>query len=257
MLKSLLISSVILIVLFSQSYAQTQEELQAFIENAIEEDKKNPAKATVIVISNTAWDGTVTDSDHRPSLKTGTHRQTFTLECIPGGGFDASFTPISGGTMSVYVVQDGKILASAEAAERGGTASVSGTCVGSFWGGGCLIATAIFGSEMASQVQELRELRDDSLLRTSAGAAFMSGFNQLYYSFSPTIADWERQNPAFKETVKITITPLLASLSILNYVELDSEAKVLGYGISMILLNIGMYFVAPAIIIIKIRSKFS
>jgi len=111
--------------------------------------------------------------------------------------------------------------------------------------GGCLIATATFGSELAPQVQQLRELRDNTLLQTKSGAAFMSGFNKLYYSFSPTIADWERQNPAFKEAVKIGITPMLTSLSILNYGDIDSEEEVLGYGISLILLNIGMYVVAP------------
>ena len=111
--------------------------------------------------------------------------------------------------------------------------------------GGCLIATAAFGSEMAPQVQQLRELRDNTLLQTKSGSAFISGFNDLYYTFSPTIADWERQNSVFKEAVKIGITPLLTSLSILNYVDMDSEAKVLGYGIGLILLNIGMYIVAP------------
>jgi len=111
--------------------------------------------------------------------------------------------------------------------------------------GGCLIATATLGSELAPQVQQLRELRDNYLLKTESGTLFMTGFNQFYYSFSPTIADWERQNPVFKEAVKIGITPLLTSLSILNYVDMDSEAKVLGYGISLILLNIGMYIVAP------------
>ena len=83
----------------------------------------------------------------------------------------------------------------------------------------------------------------------------MELFNSFYYSFSPTIADYERQNPIFKEAVKVAITPLITSLSILNYVEIDSEADVLGYGISLILLNIGMYFVAPAIVISKIRKK--
>ena len=69
--------------------------------------------------------------------------------------------------------------------------------------GGCLIATATFGSELAPQVQQLRELRDNTLLQSSSGSVFMTGFNQLYYSFSPTIADWERQNPAFKEAVSL------------------------------------------------------
>jgi len=123
-------------------------------------------------------------------------------------------------------------------------------------GGGCLIATAAYGSEMAQQVQLLREIRDDKLLSTSSGSAFMTGFNSLYYSFSPAIADLERENPMFREVVKITITPLLTSLSILNYVDMDSEAEVLGYGISLILLNTAMYFVAPAIVITKLRKRF-
>ena len=80
-------------------------------------------------------------------------------------------------------------------------------------GGGCLIATATYGSELAPQVQQLRELRDNSLLQTASGTSFMSGFNDFYYSFSPTIADWERESPAFKEMVKIVITPMISSLS--------------------------------------------
>ena len=123
-------------------------------------------------------------------------------------------------------------------------------------GGGCLIATATFGSELAPQVQQLRELRDNTLLKTESGSAFMIGFNEFYYSFSPTIADWERENPAFKEMVKIAITPMMASLSILNYVDMNSESSVLGYGISLIILNVGMYFVAPAIVIVGIKKRF-
>ena len=123
-------------------------------------------------------------------------------------------------------------------------------------GGGCLITTATYGSELAPQVQQLRELRDNSLLQTASGIAFMSSFNDFYYSFSPTIADWERENPVFKEMVKITLTPMISSLSILNYVDMDSEVSVLGYGISLIILNVGMYFVAPIVVIRQIKKKF-
>jgi hypothetical protein len=118
--------------------------------------------------------------------------------------------------------------------------------------GGCLIATATYGSELAPQVQQLRELRDNTLLNTKSGTAFMSTFNNVYYSFSPVIADLERENPLFKEAVKIGITPLLSSLSIMSHA--DSELKVLGYGIGVILMNMGMYFVAPTLIIMKIFS---
>ena len=119
--------------------------------------------------------------------------------------------------------------------------------------GGCLIATATFSSELAPQVQQLRELRDNTILTTKSGNAFMTEFNQFYYSFSPAIADLERENPIFKEAIKITLTPLLASLSILNHVDMDSEESVLGYGISLIILNVGLYFVIPFIAIIEIK----
>jgi len=121
-------------------------------------------------------------------------------------------------------------------------------------GGGCLIATAAFGSEMAPQVQFLREIRDNTILQTESGTNFMAGFNQFYYSFSPAIADYERENATFKEAVKLTLTPLLTSLTLLQYADIDSESEMLGYGIAVILLNIGMYFVAPAILIMKVRS---
>ncbi len=59
----------------------------------------------------------------------------------------------------------------------------------------------------------------------------------------------------FKETVKVAITPLLSSLSVLQYVDIDSESEMLGYGIGIILLNVGMYFVAPLVIISKLKKK--
>lgn len=124
-------------------------------------------------------------------------------------------------------------------------------------GGGCLIATAAFDSELSSQVQMLREVRDNKVLNTKVGAMFISGFNQIYYSFSPVISDMERQSPLFKEFVKITITPLIVSLSMLNNVNIDSEIEMLGAGISIISLNVGMYFIMPITVgIILKRNLF-
>lgn len=122
-------------------------------------------------------------------------------------------------------------------------------------GGGCLIATAAFDSELAPQVQHLRELRDSKLLQTKSGSDFMITFNNFYYSFSPQIADLEREYPLFKETVKIVITPLLLSISLLNSVEMDSEIEVIGYGTSIILLNLGMYFAAPTLMVVRLSKR--
>ena len=144
----------------------------------------------------------------------------------------------------ISVVFDGK-----------GDYTIGITTMDKYNGGGCLIATAAFGSELAPQVQLLREIRDDIVLQTKSGSIFMTGFNQLYYSFSPTIADYERENLIFKEAVKLTLSPLLTSLTLLQYADIDSESEMLGYGIGIILLNIGMYFVAPAVLITKIRKR--
>ena len=122
---------------------------------------------------------------------------------------------------------------------------------------GCLIATATYGTELAPQVQTLREIRDNVLFDTNSGKTFMAGFNEFYYAFSPAVADLERENPVFREAVKYTITPMLSSLSILQLADIHSESQMLGYGIGVILLNVGMYFVVPAIVIAKLFKRKS
>ena len=78
----------------------------------------------------------------------------------------------------------------------------------------------------------------------------MGTFNDIYYSFSPTIADMERENPYFKEAVKLAITPMISSLSLMENAE--SESEVLGLGLSVIALNLGMYIGLPAFGIVKV-----
>ena len=175
---------------------------------------------------------------------------------IPRDLFDGEFT---------ILLDDKEIFAPVNKTERSsiisvvfdgkGDYTIGITTMDKYNGGGCLIATAAFGSELAPQVQLLREIRDNTILQTKSGSAFMTGFNQLYYSFSPTIADYERDNIIFKEAVKLTLIPLLTSLTLLQYADIDSESEMLVYGIGIILLNIGMYFVAPAVLIMKIRKR--
>jgi len=139
-----------------------------------------------------------------------------------------------------------------------GTESVNGVCQviqtttqeSTEEGGGCLIATAAYGSEMSPQVQLLREIRDNQLMNTESGSAFMSTFNNVYYSFSPAIADMQRDSPILKEIVKVGLTPMISSLSLMEGA--DSESEVLGLGLSVIALNLGMYIALPAFGIIKV-----
>ena len=76
---------------------------------------------------------------------------------------------------------------------------------------------------------------------------------QCIYSFSPTIADMERESPIFKEIVKLGLTPMLSSLAIME--NADSESEVLGLGLSVIALNLGMYIAAPAMMFYGISKK--
>jgi len=121
-------------------------------------------------------------------------------------------------------------------------------------GGSCLIATAAYGTELAPQVQFLREIRDNTIMNTESGIAFMSGFNTLYYSFAPTIADMEREHPMFQEAVRVFITPMISTLSIMALADNGSEVEVLGLGISVIVLNLGMYIAAPALVGFKVHK---
>jgi peptide/nickel transport system substrate-binding protein len=78
---------------------------------------------------------------------------------------------------------------------------------------GCLIATAAFGSELTPQVQYLRNFREHYILSTASGSAFMNAFNSVYYSFSPQVADYEREQPWLQATVKAALYPLFGILT--------------------------------------------
>ena len=93
---------------------------------------------------------------------------------------------------------------------------------GSGPGGGCLVATASYGSEMAPQVQMLRELRHAFVQETKSGAELVRWLNGAYYAVSPPIADMERQSPLFREAVRVTIAPMIASLGLLQHADAGS-----------------------------------
>jgi peptide/nickel transport system substrate-binding protein len=113
---------------------------------------------------------------------------------------------------------------------------------------GCLIATAAFGSELAPQVQQLRGFRDNIALQTMAGSSFMQVFNAWYYSFSPAVADYERQAPWLKSAVQVAIYPLLGILDLSTAVHgalgFSSEAAIVGAGLTASSL-IGLVYFAP------------
>ena len=125
-------------------------------------------------------------------------------------------------------------------------------------GGGCLVATASYGSEMAPQVQMLRELRHAFMQETQSGAEFVGWFNGAYYALSPPIADMERQIPLFREAVRVTIAPLIASLGLLQYADAGSWHEVVAYGTALVIINACAYIGAPAALaaaVVSVRRR--
>ena len=252
--------------IFSQiTPAQTTQSkvIEQIIQEELEKEiPENQAK--LLIFSDTEWSGALQSTSYDFSEIVGQSDTSILFGCEPSFGGEGMFgakiqKTTQDGYLKIVAIQNQKIMAQGSTEAPFGEVLINGNCVSNFnsgpQGGGCLIATATFGSELSPQIQQLRELRDNKLLQTESGLAFMQTFNEFYYSFSPYIADYERENPLFREAVKITITPMISSLSILNHVDINSEFEVLTYGISLILLNIGMYFAVPAILIVSIKKN--
>ena len=227
-------------------------------------------KAKLLIFSNTNWSGAYQTSNVDFTEIVGQNDDEVIFECNSDMGSQGMFgTKIQkltqDGYLEMYLIQNQQIVSQGSTETNFGEVFLKGNCISSSdptastnpgipRGGGCLIATATYGSEMATEVQQLRELRDNQLLQTASGIQFMGMFNDVYYSFSPIIADYERENPLFKEAVKLAIIPMISSLSLME--NANSESEVLSMGLSVIMLNIGMYLGVPAIVVIGIRKKF-
>ena len=226
-------------------------------------DKIPDGQAKLLIFSDTEWAGAFQSSNIDFTEISGQNDDGVIFECNSSLGSQALFGAkiqklTQEGYLELFVIQNQKIISQGSTETNFGEVYITDNCLSNSAptpeGGGCLIATATYGSELAPQVQQLRELRDNQLLSTESGTAFMSTFNEMYYSFSPYIADMEREHPMFKEAVKLAITPMLSTLAIMENAE--SESEVLSLGISIIVLNLGIYFAIPAIVIVGIRKRF-
>ncbi len=123
---------------------------------------------------------------------------------------------------------------------------------------GCLIATAAFGSELSPQVQYLRNFREHYILSTAAGSAFMNTFNSAYYSFSPQVADYERDQPWLQSMVKAGLYPLFGILMLSERAHFGAgggEAGAIASG-SVAGMLIGAVYLWPAAVSTRVQKRF-
>jgi citrate lyase gamma subunit len=247
--------------MFSQPAVTIQtQSIEQTVQSELNE-KIPDGQAKLLIFSNTEWAGAFQSSNIDFTEISGQNDDGIVFECNSSLGRQALFGAkiqklTQDGYLELFVIQNQKLISQGSTETNFGEVYITDNCLSNSAptpeGGGCLIATATYGSELASQVQMLREIRDNQLMNTESGTSFMSTFNEIYYSFSPYIADMERESPVFKEAVKLAITPMISSLALMENAE--SESEVLSIGLSVIVLNLGMYLAVPAIVIFGIRK---
>lgn len=124
----------------------------------------------------------------------------------------------------------------------------------------CLIATATYGSELSPEVQYLRNLRDNMILRTRAGSAFMTAFNTWYYSFSPSVAEQIGENAPLRGTMVVALAPAIAIIRVgaspFGLLPANGEFAAVLSGL-IISLSLGAtYLGIPMAVLMKFNSTF-
>jgi len=102
-------------------------------------------------------------------------------------------------------------------------------------GGGCFIATAAYGSLVEPHVKILRDFRDRFLITNTVGKSFVN----LYYKYSPPLADFIAKHDHLRMIVRMTLFPLVGiSWIALKFGVLPTIPLILLFGIGLIGLKI-------------------
>ncbi len=125
--------------------------------------------------------------------------------------------------------------------------------------GPCLIATATYGSELSDEVQFLRNFRDRSIMKTTAGSTFMVAFNVFYYSFSPTVAQFIREHQTARTIMKLALYPLMGILrigaAVFDLFPMNHEAGAVASGLLVSSLMGLVYLTGPLTLVLVYSSR--
>ncbi len=109
-------------------------------------------------------------------------------------------------------------------------------------GGGCFIATAAFGSELASKVVLLKNFRDRFLLTNGPGTTFV----ELYYHYSPPVARFIAEHDSVRAAVRIFLYPLVAFAYVMLHTSLPAQLTLLAIAVLTVALVLGRTFRAKS-----------
>lgn len=154
-----------------------------------------PTNPVFYKVTNGVWTKMVSGTDY---TLTGTK---LVFSVADNGPFDAD--------SSSGVIRDPLVVGAESSGSTGGSTGGTGTSTppasGGGGGGGCFIATAAFGSYLEPHVMVLRHFRDDVLLHSRLGTAFV----KAYYATSPPIADFIRQHDTLRLFTRLALSPLI------------------------------------------------
>jgi C1A family cysteine protease len=122
--------------------------------------------------------------------------------------------------------------------------------------GSCFIFTAAYGSSLAPQVQMLTHFRGDIASKSKVGKDFFSTFNSIYYSISPSIAEFISQNEGIQTGTRYFVTPLVfvSFLSIhLNHILSGVLPNEFAMFMSLFLVALlsGAFYLSPLFVVLR------
>ncbi|MCH8996520.1 MAG: hypothetical protein IH915_05610, partial [Thaumarchaeota archaeon] len=150
--------------LFSQKSSLPTVTLQQQIDEKIKKELKleiPEGKAKLLIFSDTTWSGALQATGFDYTEVSGQRDRTIIFGCQPSllreGNFAAKFQKMTeDGYLKIVAIQNQKIMNQRSTDAQTAEVFIDGICIPSFGtgsgGGGCLIATATYGSELSPQV---------------------------------------------------------------------------------------------------------
>jgi hypothetical protein len=127
---------------------------------------------------------------------------------------------------------------------------------------GCLIVTAAYQSEMASEVVYLRHVRDNMISSSEVGKMLVNAWNAFYYSWSPLIAGSVSESELLQAAFRTLLLPLFSIIHLTAFIYNaaipfnSTVASVIAFLFAAIS-SVAVYVATPLLTLRLIYRKFS